>query len=131
MIAINSSDVEEIIQVILKAQRKIQWKPQKAHPHLKKRIRLGHLPEDATIATYEAIILQVLMNPKGKVYVYRDESLLYPTVTSTIDGQLWLVILGMDSILETAFPPNNPKTYLGNRAFIYLGILEDFKSNHE
>jgi hypothetical protein len=131
MIAINSYDLEKIIQAILKAQRNIQWKPQKAEPHLKKRIRLGHLPEDSTIAAYEAIIHQILINPKAKVYVYRDESLLYPSVTSIIDGQIWLVILGIDSILETAFPPSNPKTYLGNRSFIYLGILEDLQPDHE
>jgi len=41
MTAINPSDLEKIIQAILKAQRNIQWKPQKAEPHLKKRIRLG------------------------------------------------------------------------------------------
>jgi hypothetical protein len=41
MTAIHPSDLEKIIQAILKAQRNTQWKPQKAEPHLKKRIRLG------------------------------------------------------------------------------------------
>ena len=131
MTAINSSDLETIIQAILKAQKNIQWKPQKAEPHLKKRIRLGHLPEDSTLETYEAIIHQVLMNPKAKIYVYRDQSFLYPSIASTIDSRIWLVILGIDSILETAFPPNNPNTYLSNRAFIYLGILGNLQPNNE
>ena len=131
MTAINPSDQEKVIQAILKAQKNIRWKPKKAEPHLKKRIRLGHLPENSTIATYEAIIHQILINPKAKVYAYRDQSLLYPSITSTIDSRIWLVILGIDSILETAFPPNNPKTYLANRSFIYLGTLEDLQLNHE
>ena len=42
----------------------IQWKPQKAYPHLMKRIRLGHLPENATMGDYEAIIyLNVTRRP--------------------------------------------------------------------
>ena len=127
MTALNPSDLEKIIQAILQAQKKIQWKPQKAEPHLKKRIRLGHLPEDSTIATYEAIIHQILIDPKANVYVYLYGSLLYPTLSSTIQNQIWLVILGMDSILETAFPPTDPKTYLANPAFIYLGILENLQ----
>jgi len=28
--------------------------------------------------------------------------------------QIWLVILEMDSILETAFPPTDPNAYLAN-----------------
>jgi len=127
MTALNPSDLEKIIQAILQAQKKIQWKPQKAEPHLKKRIRLGHLPEDSTIATYEAIIHQILIDPKANVYVYLYGSLLYPTLSSRIQNQIWLVILGMDSILETAFPPTDPNAYLANPAFIYLGILENLQ----
>ena len=94
---------------------------------MNKRIRLGHLPEDSTIATYEAIIHQILIHPKANAYVYLYGSLLYPTVSSTIQNQIWLVILGIDSILETAFPPTDPKTYLANPAFIYLGILKNLQ----
>jgi hypothetical protein len=31
------------------AQTEVIWKPGKAEAHLKKRIRLGHLPENATL----------------------------------------------------------------------------------
>jgi hypothetical protein len=42
-----------------------------------------------------------------------------------IENKLWLVMIGMDSILETAFPPESPNNYLSNKAFIFLGSLED------
>ena len=42
MTQINPPKLGKIITAILKAQRKIQWKPRKAYPHLMKRIRLGH-----------------------------------------------------------------------------------------
>ena len=122
---ISSLDLDRIIKAVLQAQNKIQWKPGKATPHLMKRIRLGHLPENATIATYEAIIYQVVTNPTANIYVYRYESFIYPTLTSTVEEKLWLVMIGMDSILETSFPPENPNNYLTNQAFVYLGTLKN------
>jgi len=56
MAQINPPELDKIVTAILKAQSKIQWNPQKAYPHLMKRIRLGHLPENATMGNYEAII---------------------------------------------------------------------------
>ena len=44
------------------------------------------------MADYEAIIHQVLNHPNANIYIYHHESLLYPTLTSTIAGRLWLVI---------------------------------------
>jgi hypothetical protein len=120
-----SSNLDLIVQAILNAQVKSQWKSEKAYPHLMKRIRLGHLSDNATIQTYEAIIHQVLTNPTANVYVYIYTSIMYPTVTSIIENKLWLVMIGMDSILETAFPPESPNNYLSNKAFIFLGSLED------
>jgi hypothetical protein len=125
MSEITPSELDRVIQAILKAQNHLQWKPAKAYPHLMKRIRLGHLPENATIEIYEAIIRQVLNNPTANVYVYRYESFIYPTATSIISGKLWLVMIDIDSVLETAFPPEKPNNYLANQAFTYLGILED------
>jgi hypothetical protein len=120
-----SSNLDLIVQAILNAQVKSQWKFGKAYPHLTKRIRLGHLSDNATIQTYEAIIHQVLTNPTANVYVYIHASIMYPTVTSIIENKLWLVMIGMDSILETAFPPESPNNYLSNKAFVSLGSLED------
>lgn len=34
-------------------------------------------------------------------------------------------MIGVDGILETAFPPENPSKYLSNPNFIHIGILED------
>ncbi len=117
-------DLNIVINAILQAQKQITWKSGKAYPHLRKRISLGHLPENVTIDTYETVIRQVLTNANANVYIYRYKPLIYPTLTLTIDDKLWLVMLGIDGILETAFPPENPDTYLSNSAFTYLGILE-------
>ncbi len=117
--------LERTIKAILRCQNHIQWKPKKANPHLAKRIRLGHLPENSTIAEYQELISQVITDSKAKVYIYLYGSTVYPTITSIIKEKLWLVMIGIDGILETAFPPEDPNNYLSNPNFIYLGILEE------
>jgi hypothetical protein len=59
------------------------------------------------------------------VFVYRWDETLYPTVVAEVEGTLWLVMLGLDSIMETAFPPENSVTYLANLRFQRLGTLEE------
>jgi hypothetical protein len=125
MTVINPQELQKIIQAISLIQKNIQWKPQKAEPHLQKRIRLGHLPENATLETYEIIIATIVANPDSQVYIYRYQQLIYPTITLSLNNTLWLVMIGLDGILETAFPPSNPQQYLSNPAFIYIGNLKE------
>jgi len=79
----------------------------------------------AAMLEYEVMIDQVITDSKAEVYIYVHEFTIYPTITSIIKEKLWLVMIGLDGILETAFPPENPKNYLSNPNFIYIGILED------
>ena len=37
----------------------------------------------------------------------------------------WLVMIGLDGIMETAFPPENPAIYLAHLRFQRLGTLEE------
>lgn len=125
MRAIKAIDLDKTIQAILQAQTCIRWKLGKASSHLAKRLRLGHLPKIATIETYQAVIHQVITDSKAKIYIYSYESALYPTITSIIEDEVWLVMIGLDGILETAFPPENPIDYLSKSNFTYIGILEE------
>ncbi len=36
-----------------------------------------------------------------------------------------LVMMGLDGVLETAFPPKEPESYLANSMFIYVGLVKD------
>ena len=122
---IEAIDLDNSLKAILKAQTNIQWKPRKAIPHLNKRIHLGHLPENTTIVVYGKLISQVLTDAKAKIYIYSYESTIYPTITSIVKEKLWLVMIGIGGILETAFPPENPSNYLSNTNFTYIGVLEE------
>ena len=125
---IDPLDLKKVIQAIIVNQAEIQWKPGKARPHLAKRIRLGHLPENSTLANYEAVIANVKSNQKANVYAYIYDRVIYPTLTAMVEDRLWLVMMSMDGILETSFPPDNPSEYLNSNYFVYLGIMEELLS---
>jgi hypothetical protein len=114
-----------IADVIRKLREGIRWKPGKDAQHLAKRIELGHLPVGTTLAEYEAIITRVISTSTAAVFVYRWGETLYPTVVAEVEGARWLVMVGLDSIMETAFPPQDPETYLANLRFQRLGTLEE------
>lgn len=121
-----TGEIQSLIKAIILIQSNIKWKPNKAQSHLLKRIKLGHLRKNSSLETYEEIIKKVTLNPESQLYVLQHENSLYPTLTGTIEESLWLVMFGIDGVMETAFPPSNPQKYLSNNSFIYLGKLKDF-----
>lgn len=84
--------------------RSIRWKPGKAAPHLAKRVRLGHLPEDATLEKYEETIAAVLNQPDVGLYLFVYGSSIYPTAIALVEGRIWLAMLGLDGVLQTDSP---------------------------
>jgi hypothetical protein len=119
---------DELIQIrnaIRQVKSKIEWKTGKDLAHLRTRINYGHLPASATISTYEAIIETVVADPSSDVYVFRWQHALYPTVVGKHQGDLWLVMFGLSGIMETAFPPSDPESYLADPRFDYVGVLQE------
>jgi hypothetical protein len=114
-----------VIEAIRRLREGVRWRPEKDTQHLAKRIALGHLPVGTTLAEYEAIIIRVITTPTADVLVYRWSERFYPTVVAEVDGTRWLVIVDLDGIMETAFPPEDPETYLANLRFQRLGTLEE------
>ena len=114
-----------ITDAIRRLRERVRWRPGKNTQHLAKRIELGHLPFGTTLAEYEATIIRVISTSTAEVFVYRWGEILYPTVVAEVEGTRWLVMIGLDSIMETAFPPENPATYLTNLRFQRLGTLEE------
>jgi hypothetical protein len=117
-----------VIKAIRHAQTKIQWKPGKDARHLTKRIRLGHLPAEATLTEYETVINAILNDNEAKVYLFLYDNNPYPTVVATVQHRVWLVMIGLNGLMETAFPPNDPETYLADPAYVYVGDLKELQS---
>jgi hypothetical protein len=99
----------EVLVAIRQVREKIRWKPGKDILHLKKRILLRHLPDNATIELYEKIITKVVTDTGANLYVYVYGEAHYPTLVANIESNVWLVMFSLDGILETAFPPDNLK----------------------
>lgn len=116
-----------VVQAIEKIRDKIIWKPEKADFHLVKRIRLGHLTDDATLEQYNALITFVVTNLDANVYLYVYKETIYPTLVAIVENKLWLVMISLDGVLETAFPPDDPEGYLANSAFVYLGSAKELE----
>jgi hypothetical protein len=114
-----------VIDAIRRLREGLRWRPGKDTQHLAKRIELGHLPVGTTLAEYEAIVIRVISTSAAEVFVYRWGETLYPTVVAEVEGARWLVMVGLDSTMETAFPPEDPETYLANLRFQRLGTLEE------
>jgi len=111
---------------VKQARNQIRWKSDKDAIHLAKRIALGHLPPTATLTDYEKIINAVLNSNRSKVYLFYYQSKSpYPTLTTKIENSDWVVIINLDGIMETAFPPEDLAGYLSDPAYRYVSSLEE------
>jgi hypothetical protein len=106
-------------------QASIQWKPGKDIQHLKTRIHYGHLPGSATLIDYEAIIAHIVGDKTAVVYVYAWTQSIYPTIVANYQNRQWLVMFGLNGVMETAFPPTKPDEYLADPRFRYIGTVQE------
>ena len=121
----NPNIATDVAQAIRRLQQQIRWKPRKAEQHLRRRIAYGHLEATTTLLDYNQIIITIVQDPEADVYIYIWEQDIYPTVTLYYNGAVWLVMFGLNGIMETAFPPTDPKEYLADARFQFLGKAKD------
>ncbi len=120
---IPDSLLEQVIAAIRAARTVIRWKPGKDIQHLNTRKSYGHLHKSATIDNYHEIIRIVLSDLAARVYLYHFGNRIYPTVAATIDDNVWLIMFGLDGIMETAFVVEWPDQYLNRREFEFIDTL--------
>lgn len=61
---------QQIVVALQMIQTEIRWKPGSLDRHLQSHKEHAHLPADATIADYEAIIRQIVAQPLNQVYIF-------------------------------------------------------------
>ncbi|MFQ5437070.1 MAG: hypothetical protein ACE5FD_19600 [Anaerolineae bacterium] len=115
----------QIVKAIQSLQQRIRWKPGKDTAHLATRIEYGHLPKDAKLADYEAIISHILHSQTAELFVYVWSKEIYPTVSNHYEDRQWIVMFTLDGIMETAFPPTNPAEYLSSPRFRHIGTIQE------
>jgi hypothetical protein len=102
-----------------------RWRAGKHVQHLAKRIELGHLPVGTTLAEYAALLIRVISASTAEASVDRWGETPYPTVVAEVEGVRWLVMVGLDSLMETAFPLEDSETPLAKLRFQRLGTLAE------
>ncbi len=88
-------------------------------------LEYGHLPPSAKLADYEMIITNILSQAAADVYVYIWRQDVYPTIMGNYENRRWLVMFGLNGVMETAFPPTDPETYLANSRFHYMETIQE------
>jgi hypothetical protein len=120
---------EEIRQLAIAATQmlrsRVRWKPGKDVEHLAKRIRQGHLKAETSMSDYNRIISELLLNDDSAVYHYPFDGDDYFGLVGEFEDKTWLIILGANGLMETAFPPKEPTSYLIKRGFVYLGKMKE------
>lgn len=119
------SSRQQIIAAIRAVRTEIRWKSGKDIQHLKTRRDHGHISKTATLADYHDIIKSVLSDSTASVYLYRFGPQSYPTVVTTLDTDTWLVMFGLDGLMETAFIVEWPDQYLNRLEFEFISTLGD------
>lgn len=114
---------QQIVAAIRAVRTTIRWKPGKDIQHLNTRKDHGHLPKTATIDDYHDIIRNILLDSDSEVYLYHFGSRAYLAVVAKVDGKTWLVMFGLDGLMETAFVVEWPEHYLNRREFEFVGTL--------
>jgi hypothetical protein len=115
-------------EAIRAVQQRVMWKPGSAAAHLAKRKRRGHLPKEATVLDYEQIIRGVVSERRATVYVYTHEDVPYIAVVARVQTQDWLVMFGLNGLLESAYVLERPELYLTKPVFQRLGTVEEVVS---
>jgi hypothetical protein len=103
----------------------IRWKRGKDTSHLRTPIEYGHLPVTVSLADYEQFILSIANNGSAAVYGYFWRQDVYVTVVASHEGRRWLVMFGLNGVMETAFPPDDPDEYLADERFRFLDVMQE------
>ncbi len=116
---------QRILDAILLVRAEIRWKPNKGEQHLQTRVKRKHLLSNATLVSYESIIKGIIFDEAARVYIYRWNIDVYPTIVGDYEDKIWLVMFSLDGVMETAFPPSNPHEYFADPKFEYAAGLKE------
>lgn len=101
------SDISAIVDNMIKNGP--CWKPNKLAIHLEKRKKQGHIPENWTAQDYNDWIMKIVTHEEVEIYNYWLPSFKQDYVVFGLPR--WVVIVGTDGIMETAFEVDRQNYY--------------------
>lgn len=102
------------------------WKSEELlERHLTKRIKKEHIPENWTTEDYNSKITEIINNKENDLYEYSQPD--FPQKYYIFGDKTWIVMVGEDGKMETAFPPDRGYTkYLEEEINAkYIGKIKD------
>lgn len=125
-----SANKDRLVTVLVGLRESVVWKPGKGERHVRTRKKAGHLPQEARLADYEALIRRIVSTQSGQVYRYEwSETSQYAVCVTEIQGQQWLVMVGLDGVMETAFVIDREGYLEADERYVYVGTLGQLDSD--
>jgi hypothetical protein len=105
------------------------WKPGQDVKHLRRRIEdYGHLPDDYTLEGYNKLIMDIISDTNNETYLYYVKG--YRQNFFVFGDRKWIVMVGEDGVMETAFPPDVYEDYLiPKKGYNYLGTIKEVRGD--
>ena len=105
------------------AKRGPEWK-EKVTTILIKRKKRSHIPLDWGLEDYNQLIVDITKELKNETYLYYKDT--FDQRYLVIGDKHWIVVIGENGIMETAFLPNHYKNYLSeDEGYIFLGTIKE------
>ncbi|MFJ7973975.1 hypothetical protein [Psychrobacillus sp. NPDC096389] len=101
-----------------------QWKPGKDLLHLRKRIDRRDLPLESTLQEYNKLIIDIVTNNQSNVYIYQLKH--FEQRYMVFSANNWIIIIGEDTIMETAMLTSSPQRYLSKeKGYNYIVTVKE------
>lgn len=121
----SNNEFSIFLNALQRIRSRVQWKKGKDVAHYKKRQKLSHIPQSASLLDFNAIISDIVNNAENILYLYEFMGHHYYAIRGFFNEIEWLVIFGEDGIMETAFPPENMDSYIQKRGFVLIGPIKE------
>jgi hypothetical protein len=86
---------------------------------------MGHISPSASLLDYEEIIRDLVGNKSNILYIYEWKVADFYAVRGFVQEREWLVIFGINGLMETAFPPEDMDAYLNKRGLVLIGSIKE------
>lgn len=101
-----------------------KWKPESDITHLEKRKRRKDIPLDWELKDYNKLILNIMNGKENDIHLYHLKT--FEQEYFVFNDGYWIIIIGEDSVIETAFLSKNIINYLSlNKGYKYLGKVKE------
>lgn len=115
--------IKRVIEIVNRRETP-KWKPGSECYHYEKRKSRGHIPKDWEIKDYNKHIMNIMNNIENEVHLYYLKD--FEQDYFVFDDGKWIVIIGANGVMESAFLSKNSKNYLlPEKGYTYLGKVKE------